>query len=169
MDHIRNARNGGSLSTAALSKFEHLWTSHAKPYWVAWYTIYGNCSEIVYEKFDLGFDLLNLLRGSYVDGDLLRGFNFTAIRRQNRWFDLGRKFRAPNRRQPLQCIRLVPKSKNGLYWNFTGLLWTFCNFRAGNRKCTGWYELTRRITGLFRILVEIHWAGTYATSSSTRL
>ena len=69
----RDARNGGSLSTAALSKFEHLWTSRAQQHWVAWYTVYGNCNEIVYEKFDLGFDLL---RGSYVDGDLLRGVNF---------------------------------------------------------------------------------------------
>jgi hypothetical protein len=58
MVNIRDARNGGSLSTAALSKFEHLWTSR---------------DEIAYEKFDLGFDLL---RGSYVDRDLLRGFNF---------------------------------------------------------------------------------------------
>ena len=40
---------------------------------MAEYTVYGNCDEIVYEKFDLGFDLL---RGSYVDEDLLRGFNF---------------------------------------------------------------------------------------------
>jgi hypothetical protein len=38
-----------------------------------------------------------------------------------------------------------------------------------HHKCTGWYELTRRITGLFRIFVEIHRAGTYPMSRFTGL
>jgi hypothetical protein len=38
-----------------------------------------------------------------------------------------------------------------------------------HRKCTGRYELTRRITGLFWIFMEIHRAGTYPTSRFTGL
>ena len=43
---------------------------------MAGYTVYGNCYEIVYEKSDLEFDLGLTCPISYVDRDLLRGFNF---------------------------------------------------------------------------------------------